>query len=228
MLFCINAAGEILCPLIVASDKSTLGVFRDGIEDGMDLKVHVGKSAYVDAYVFRGYLCDIRIPKIEEFWQMSEMIDTPAVLLMDDWTALVPPATIQLLSDHHVKAITVTPHASAISHMLGLVFFGAFEQAKKHLVKNPAVLVPVDQAPRTFKACESAVANYTVRSSFMHGGFIYEANSDGACTIGFNETKVRDWFGFKEVRNSDFPIDMLNPPQRDTPWGFLNWEAFQS
>jgi hypothetical protein len=49
MLVCINAEGEILSPLMVRSHKSTFGVFGDGIEDGIDLKADVGKSACVDA-----------------------------------------------------------------------------------------------------------------------------------------------------------------------------------
>jgi hypothetical protein len=38
MLVAINAAGEALCPLIVTSDPITKRVFRDGIEEDVDLK----------------------------------------------------------------------------------------------------------------------------------------------------------------------------------------------
>jgi hypothetical protein len=86
----------------------------------------------------------------------------------------------------------------------------------------------VDHATRMFKACEIAGATSTVRGSFIHAGFIYEANPDGGYTLGFNEAKVRDSSGFKEVWNIDFPIDKLSPRRTDTSWGFLNWEAFQS
>jgi hypothetical protein len=67
MLVCINAAGETLCPLIVTTDRSTLGVFRDGIEENVDLKVLVGQSAHVNAILFHDYLRDVLIPRIEIF-----------------------------------------------------------------------------------------------------------------------------------------------------------------
>jgi hypothetical protein len=56
MLVCTNAAGEALFPLIVTTDRSTFGVFRNGIEENVDLKVHVGQSACVDAILFYGDL----------------------------------------------------------------------------------------------------------------------------------------------------------------------------
>jgi hypothetical protein len=59
MLVCINAAGETLYLMIVATDRSTLGVFRDGIEEKVNVKVHVGQSAYVDAILFHDYLRDV-------------------------------------------------------------------------------------------------------------------------------------------------------------------------
>jgi hypothetical protein len=40
MFVCINAAGETLYPLMFTSDRSALGVFRDGIEENVDLNIH--------------------------------------------------------------------------------------------------------------------------------------------------------------------------------------------
>jgi hypothetical protein len=48
MLVHINAGGEALCLLNVTSDPVTKRVSRDGIEQNVDLKVHIGHSAYVD------------------------------------------------------------------------------------------------------------------------------------------------------------------------------------
>jgi hypothetical protein len=63
VLIGISAGGKTFFSLVVASDKSTSGVFRDGI----DLKIHVGKSVYVDAEIFHDYLHNVLTLKIEEF-----------------------------------------------------------------------------------------------------------------------------------------------------------------
>jgi hypothetical protein len=39
MLICINAAGDALCPLTATANRVTLGVFRDGIEENVDLQM---------------------------------------------------------------------------------------------------------------------------------------------------------------------------------------------
>jgi hypothetical protein len=62
MLVCINASGETLCPLIVATDRSITDVSRYGIEEGIDVKVQIARSAYIDARLFHDYLRDVGIP----------------------------------------------------------------------------------------------------------------------------------------------------------------------
>jgi hypothetical protein len=67
MLVCINATGETLCLLIVTSNQSPLGVFRDGSEENLDLKYHVGRTVYVITFIFHDYLQDVLILRIEDF-----------------------------------------------------------------------------------------------------------------------------------------------------------------
>jgi hypothetical protein len=83
----MKAAGETLCPLIASTDRYTVGAFRHGIEEGVDLKVRIGKSALIDKELFRDYLRGVMIPKIEEFLEAKGMVDEPAILLMNDCSA---------------------------------------------------------------------------------------------------------------------------------------------
>jgi transposase len=226
LLVCINAAGEMLCPLIISTDQSTMGVFRDGIEEGVDLEVHIASSAYVDSEILCNYLRDVMIPKIDEFRETNGMVNEPAVLLMDNCSAHISPAIIGLLSEHRVKAITFPPHTSGIFQMLDLVFFGVFKRTKKHLAKDPSVPVMEDHAMRMFRACESAGASSTVRGGFIRAGFIYTRNADGGYVLGFDEAKIRNAPEFREVWDIDFPMHKLSPRRRTSRWGFLNENAF--
>jgi hypothetical protein len=61
MLVCLNAAGDALCSLIAMSDRSTLAVFLDGIEENIDFHIHAGRSSCVDKEVFRTYVRDVLI-----------------------------------------------------------------------------------------------------------------------------------------------------------------------
>jgi hypothetical protein len=116
----MNASGEILCLLIVSTDRSTLGVFRDGVEEGVDLRVHISGSVDIDLKLFHDYLRDVMIPRIKKFREASGMLNEPAVLLMNKCrvhTSLEVPA---LLLRHRVKTITFPPHigcpTSGVAH----------------------------------------------------------------------------------------------------------------
>jgi hypothetical protein len=109
--------------LIVTSDRSALGVFRDGIEKNVDLNIHVGESADVDAAVSHDYLCDVLIPHIEDFRQTNAGPNSPAILFMDNCSSHLVGSILDLLSEHVVRIITFLPHSSGIFQMLDLVFF---------------------------------------------------------------------------------------------------------
>jgi hypothetical protein len=156
MLVCINAAGEALCPLIVTSDPATMGVFRDDIEEDVDLKVHVGHSAYVDAEIFQSYIRDVLIPTIEDYRREQRTPHAVAILLIDNCSAHLNPGTVKLLPDASVKIITFPPHTSGIFQMLDLVFFGIFKHTKSRLCKDTSVHCMEDHARRMFRAFEAA------------------------------------------------------------------------
>jgi hypothetical protein len=103
MLICINAAGDAVCPLIATADRATLCVFRDGIEENVDLQVHVGRSVYVDRSMFHLYVRDVLIPNIQLYRGAHGLSDVPAVLLMDNCMTHLGDETMQLLSLNNVK-----------------------------------------------------------------------------------------------------------------------------
>jgi transposase len=226
LLVCINAAGEMLCPLIVSTDPATNGVFRDGIEEGVDLKVQIARSAYVDANIFCNYLRDVMIPKIEELRETNGITNEPAVLLIDNCSAHTSTEVIELLSHHRVKVITFPPHTTGIFQMLDLVFFGVFKRFKKHLARDSSIPMMADHAMRMFRACESAGASSTVRGSFIRAGFIYVRRADGTYSLGFDEGKIRAAPEFREVWDIDFPMHKLSTRRRNSRWGFLNENVF--
>jgi hypothetical protein len=227
MLVCINAAGETLCPLIVTTDRSARGVFRDGIEENVDLQVHLGTSAYVNAAVFYSYLDEVLIRRIEDFREANGLPESPAVLFMDNCSSHLTREVIDLLSSHKVKIITFPPHSSGIFQMLDLVFFGVFKTYKKRLSRNTSVPVMEDHAMRMFRACEAAGASTTVRSCFSRAGFTYQKVPEGGYILGFDESRIRGSAEFREVWEIDFPLQSLTPRRLATRWGFINAEAFR-
>jgi hypothetical protein len=105
MIVCSHAAWETLCLLIVTTDRlinqSLFGVFRDGIEENIDLKVHVRHTAYVDAIVFHPYLRDVLIPRIEKCRKANE---SPKSQTISSWiTVRVIWQERSSISSHHTR-----------------------------------------------------------------------------------------------------------------------------
>jgi hypothetical protein len=123
---------------------------------------------------------------------------------LDNGSAHIFPAVIQLLSKHHVEVIIFPPNTSGFFRMLDLVFFVVFKRVKKHLVKDPSRPVTEKQATQMFKACESAGASSTVRASFIDAGFISVRGADGGYTHALDEAQVRRTAEFREVWGMDY------------------------
>jgi hypothetical protein len=193
----INAAVEMLCRLIVSTDRSTAGGLREGIEEGIDFEVRIVTSPNLDAETIHMYRRDVTIPKAEKFRKANGIGNEPTVLLMDNCSAYTSPAVIELPSQHRVKAITFPLHTSGIFQMFDLVFFGVFKGVKKHLARDPSVPIMADHAMRLFRALESAGA-----SSMIRGSFTRAESLDlrvGGYSLAFHAEKICATLEFREV-----------------------------
>jgi hypothetical protein len=166
-LVCVNAGRESLCPLIVTSDRSTLGVFRDGVEENISLEVHGGRSASVDSIIFHDCLRDVLIPRIEDFREANGFPMSAVILFMEECSCHFADQVTGFLSAHRINIIPFPPHSSGLFQMLDLVFFSVLKSQKKHLTKAACVPATGGHAIRTFKGCEAAGASTTVRGSFV-------------------------------------------------------------
>jgi hypothetical protein len=165
----------------------------------VELKVYVGRTAYLEADIFYKYVHDMLISTIEEYRQQHRIYDAIAIVLIDNCSIHLNLATIQLLTDANVKIITFPSHTSEIFQMMDLVCFGIFKQTKRRLCKVPLVHCMEDHAQRIFRVFKAARANSNVHNCFKHAGFTYVKDKHGMYTREFNERKVRSSPEFKEV-----------------------------
>jgi hypothetical protein len=124
MIVCINGPGETLCFLTGMSHRSVLGVFRDGIEQNIDLKIHAGHNGYADITVCQGFLRDGLIPRTEDFREANDSPESQAMSFMDNWSSHLGSEVVDLFSAHNVKIIAFPPHSIGIFQMGDLSFFG--------------------------------------------------------------------------------------------------------
>jgi hypothetical protein len=85
--------------------------------------VHVGRGSYGDKEVFHAYGRHVPVPHLENFHPAASVVNTPAVLLMDNCGVHVGANTMVLFAENDVTVITFPPHISGIFQMLDLVLF---------------------------------------------------------------------------------------------------------
>jgi hypothetical protein len=133
MLVCIKTAREALFPLIITSDPATRRMFRDDVEEDVQLNVHVGHSDHVDADISHSYLRHLFIRPIMNCRQAKEIpnVHVYTILLMDNCSDHLRSDAIQLFSDKKVKVIIFLLHMSGIFQIFDFVFFDVFKQTKR-------------------------------------------------------------------------------------------------
>jgi hypothetical protein len=91
-------------------------MFRDDVEEDVQLNLHVGRSNHMDPHIFHGYLCHIFILPIKNYRKAKEILDFHiyAILLMDNYSDYLRSDTIQLFSDNKIKVIIFSLHISRI------------------------------------------------------------------------------------------------------------------
>jgi hypothetical protein len=65
LIYCITAAGDAYCPLLVSTKPSITQVFNHAPRDGIDLQIQIAKSAYVTKEIFESYDDTVLIPAVE-------------------------------------------------------------------------------------------------------------------------------------------------------------------
>jgi hypothetical protein len=111
-----HIAKETRCLLIITLNLATRRVFRNDIEEDMQLNVHVGRSGDVDADIFYDYLRLMFILPINNCRQTKEISDVyiHEISLIDNCSDHLRPEPIQLLSDNEVKVIIFPLRISGI------------------------------------------------------------------------------------------------------------------
>jgi hypothetical protein len=65
LVCCVTDAGDAYSPLLVSSDPAARAVFEYQIRDGIDFRIEINPSPYVNAEIFERYVDTVLIPAVE-------------------------------------------------------------------------------------------------------------------------------------------------------------------
>jgi hypothetical protein len=226
LVCCVTAAGDAYCPLLVSADPHVIDVFDTGIRNGIDLKIEISHSPYVNQQLFEKYLDEIVLPAVVSNRELEGCRNKPAILFCDNCSAHCSNDILQKLARHGVLLITYPPHTSHVFQVLDVLLFGILKRAKKYQRRDDTLRKEVDHVLRLFRAYEQATASTTIRASWGKTGFEYQSR-DNATYLVINEAKVRQSNAFQEIWLFDYHPARLSPQRLAQKWGWLNEHLFR-
>lgn len=226
LLCCVSASGDAYCPLLVSAYSQASSVFDCGLRDGIDVKIEIRDSPYINAELFEQYVRDVFFPMVESNRGLPGCERKPAILFCDNCCAHCRQDFLRELAEHGVLLITYPPHTSHIFQVLDLLIFGRLKVAKKHQPHDPDLDYRLDHIVRILRAYEIATTSFTIRGSWEKTGFGY-VKRDQTFYLYVNEQKIRSSPDFAELWQLDYPELQLTERRRQQKWGWLNQQFFR-
>lgn len=119
MMACIAANGTSIPPLIIFQGKT---IDINYLTEEMDILCASNDTAYMTAELFRSWA--------NHFVEFSKpTIESPVLLLMDNFVAHLDWETLDMFHSHHIFICGLAPHTSDLTQPLDLSVFQAFKTA---------------------------------------------------------------------------------------------------
>jgi hypothetical protein len=136
LLCCISASGDAYTPLLIAPRPSANKILEKGVRAGIDLKLEIRLSPYVDAGLFRKDIQEMFLPAVATNHRLPGCKNKPAILFCDNCACHCYEATLKELAENGVLVLTYPPHRSHIFQVLNLVLFGNLKRCKKYQTQD--------------------------------------------------------------------------------------------
>jgi hypothetical protein len=152
LLCCISASGDAYTPLLIAPRPSANRIFAKRVRPGVDLKLEIRPSLYVDADLFRQYIQEMFLPAVATNRRLPGCNNKRAILFCDNYTCHCFEAILKELAENGAVVLTCPPHTSHMFQVLDVVLFGNLKRCKKYQTPGENEDREVDHILRIFKA----------------------------------------------------------------------------
>jgi hypothetical protein len=221
LLVCVSAAGRRLTPLFLAKTKKCLEVFKLGPTEGIDLKIKIVPSTYINEAIFYEYIVQTFIPYVICIRAMFPKINHQAILQMDNLRAHCSERILQTLRKNKIVAITYPPHTSHVFQVLDLSVFGIMKIRMMENLKIEGQTAEALHTLKLFRSFDYATASTLVQSSFRTGGIVLVPN-DGGYTVRFDEAVLLKKSSYKQIMEKNIQISDISQRRQGSVWGVLN------
>jgi hypothetical protein len=226
-MYCISAAGDAYCPLLIAPNRGAQKIFETGIRRDIDIMMEIREPAYATAEIFRRYIETVFFPGIAANRKLPGCRNKPAILFCDNCACHCSEDILIEFARHGVLVLSSPPDTSNLLQVLDPLLFSRLKSAKKSLPRNDQASASIDHIIRIFKADETVTTSTIVRSYWEKTGFEY-AKMGKAFHLLINDGKIREATGFLEEWPINYPLENPSSRRSEQKWGHLNIDFFMA
>jgi hypothetical protein len=152
---------------------------------------------------------------------LDAFTEETGVLLMDNCPSHVTDEIVGLLTEARVRVITFAPHTTRNVQVLDVTLFGVLKRRLRSKL-------PFEGEQETVKFILKVLRDFkqTMVESNRCGAFlaiVFELDTEAEpYRLLFNEEKLRQSEGFRELWLIDFPLDQLSSRRQNTRSGWIS------
>jgi hypothetical protein len=224
LIACMSAAGKSLTPYMITSQDSLSlreQLRKHGVRFGTDFVLKHNQTPYINAVIFLDYIRTVFLPNLAELRTLDQFADEPAVLLMDNCSSHITNDVLDLLTEARVRVITFAPHTTQIFQVLDTTLFGVLKRRQRSELPFGDEKATVKFVMKVYRDFKQTVVEPNIWGAFQALGFEFDTRSK-PYRILFNEEKLRESTGFRELWSIDFPLDQLSVLRRNTKFRWIN------
>jgi hypothetical protein len=84
LMCCVDAAGDVYCPMLIASNAEATQIFDTAVPDHIDLVVEIRRPSYATGELFARHLEEIFFPAVGANRQLPDCQDNPCLFFCDN------------------------------------------------------------------------------------------------------------------------------------------------
>jgi hypothetical protein len=164
LIWCISAAEDASCPLLIAPNRGAQTIFETGIRRDIDMMMEIREPADATAEIFRRYVETVFLPAVVSNRKLPGCRNKPAISFYHNCPSPCSEDMLIEFARHGVLGLSYPPHTANLFQVLNLLLFRRLKSAKKYLPRNDRAPASIDHIMRIFKAYETVTTSTMGRS----------------------------------------------------------------
>jgi hypothetical protein len=194
---------------------------KESVRFGTDFVSRSNPSRYIKAEIFLDYIRTVFLPNLAELRKLDAFTEETVVLLMDNCPSHVIDDIIAVLTEARVRVTTFVPYTTQIFQVLDVTLFGVLKRRLGYKLPFEDEKETVKFIMKVYHDFKQIMMESNTWRALRAIDFYFDPDGEPYQLL-FNEEKLRQIEGFREVWSIDLVLDQLSSWRQNIRFGWIN------